>query len=191
MSWAVMRTRLPALRTLPSSTWLTLSSRATSWTFGDLALEAEGGVARDDEEGRDLGEVGDDVLADPVGEILLLRDRRSCWRTAGRRSRACAARRRERPPARSAAAHQVADAGHDLAPVVRAAGRRSSRRGRRTGCGRRASGSWTPSTRELDQLVVRSRVSASDCTHCDFTASADQMTTTALAACSRSSITSA
>ena len=46
--------------------------------------------------------------------------------------------------------------------------------------------------RSAGRACGRSRaVSASDCTHSDFTASADQMTTTALAACSRSSITSA
>jgi hypothetical protein len=38
-----------------------------------LALEREGGVARGDPERRDLGKVGDDVLADAVGEVLLLR----------------------------------------------------------------------------------------------------------------------
>src|SRR4030095_3217322 len=37
-----------------------------------LALEREGGVARDDLERRNLGEVGGDVLADAVAEIFLL-----------------------------------------------------------------------------------------------------------------------
>ena len=37
-----------------------------------LALEREGGVARDDEERRHLAQIGDDVLADAVAEIFLL-----------------------------------------------------------------------------------------------------------------------
>ena len=37
-----------------------------------LALEGEGGVARDDLQRRDLAQVGRDVLADPVAEIFLL-----------------------------------------------------------------------------------------------------------------------
>ncbi|MEI9888514.1 MAG: hypothetical protein WDN08_18840 [Rhizomicrobium sp.] len=36
------------------------------------ALEGEGGVACDDRQRRDLAEVGDDVLADAVGEVFLL-----------------------------------------------------------------------------------------------------------------------
>ncbi len=38
ISCAVIRTRPPALRTLPSSTWLTLSSRATFGTSTCLPL---------------------------------------------------------------------------------------------------------------------------------------------------------
>ncbi len=40
--------------------------------IGGAALVGEGGVARDHQQTGDLGEVGDDVLGDPVGEILLL-----------------------------------------------------------------------------------------------------------------------
>ena len=39
---------------------------------GRLALVGEGGVAGDDEQARNLGQIGDDVLGDAVGEILLL-----------------------------------------------------------------------------------------------------------------------
>ena len=38
-----------------------------------LAFEREGGVARGDPERRDFGEVRDDVLADAVREVFLLR----------------------------------------------------------------------------------------------------------------------
>src|SRR5262249_60609611 len=38
-----------------------------------LALEGERGVAGADEQRRYLGEIGDDVLADAVGEVFLLR----------------------------------------------------------------------------------------------------------------------
>ena len=38
-----------------------------------LALEREGGVARDHEQRRDLRQIGDDVLGDAVAEIFLLR----------------------------------------------------------------------------------------------------------------------
>ena len=38
-----------------------------------LSLVGEGGVARDDEQRRDLREIGDDVLGDAVAEIVLLR----------------------------------------------------------------------------------------------------------------------
>src|ERR1700687_2242593 len=38
-----------------------------------LALEREGGIARGDPKRRDLGEVRDDVLADAVRKVLLLR----------------------------------------------------------------------------------------------------------------------
>ena len=53
-----------------------------------LALVDEGRVARDHEQLAEAGQRGDDVLGEPVGEELLLRDRRSCWRTAAPRSRA-------------------------------------------------------------------------------------------------------
>ena len=72
ISWAVIRTRLPALRTLPSSTWSTSSVSATSFTSTRLALEGEGGVAGDDRQRRHLRQVGDDVLGDAVAEIFLL-----------------------------------------------------------------------------------------------------------------------
>ncbi len=82
-----------------------------------LALEGEGGVAGDDEEGRDLAKVGDDVLADPVREILLF---------------GIAAHIGERQDADRQLAHgwawrwlggdpadQFGHAGHDLAPAGR------------------------------------------------------------------------
>jgi hypothetical protein len=42
------------------------------WHVDVLALEREGGIARGDPQRGDLGEVGDDVLGDAIGKILLL-----------------------------------------------------------------------------------------------------------------------
>ena len=67
-----MRTRLPALRTLPSTTYCTPSSRATSCTLDRLALVDEGRVARDHEQVAKARQLGDDVLGHAVGEELLL-----------------------------------------------------------------------------------------------------------------------
>ena len=52
-------------------------------------------------------------------------------------------------------------------------------------------GSWASSMRTWTSLWILRARSASDCTHSDRAASCDQTTTTALAAVSRSSITSA
>ena len=68
-----MRTRSPALRTLPTSTYEALGLLADVAHAALGALEAERHVARDDGQRRDLAEVGDDVLGDAVGEVLLLR----------------------------------------------------------------------------------------------------------------------
>src|SRR6185295_6509294 len=66
------------------------------WRIDMLALEREGGVARGDPERRDLAQVSDDVFADPVREILLLRiaahvgERQHGYRDTARRfSAAC------------------------------------------------------------------------------------------------------
>ncbi len=82
-----------------------------------LALELEGGVAGDDEQGRDLGEVGDDVLADPVAEILLL----GIAAHVGERQNAdgeLADGRLGHARSWRLAAHQFCDAGDHLLPVV-------------------------------------------------------------------------
>src|SRR6516162_3247068 len=52
-------------------------------------LVGEARVARDDHQACDLRQIGDDVLADPVGEILLLRITRhvSEWQNSDRRMR--------------------------------------------------------------------------------------------------------
>ena len=73
ISCPVTRTRSPAFRTLPSSRYLTPSSRPTVCRLQRLALVGEAGVAADHEQAADLAQIGDDVLGDPVGEILLLR----------------------------------------------------------------------------------------------------------------------
>ena len=72
ISCAVMRTRAPALRTLPASTYdrLGLSPDFTDAALG--AFERKRHVARHDREGGHLAEIGDDVLGDAVPEVFLL-----------------------------------------------------------------------------------------------------------------------
>ena len=70
---AVIRTRPPALRTLPSSTWLTPNSRATLGTSTCLPLYMKALLREDDRQRRHFAQVGDDVLGDAITEILLLR----------------------------------------------------------------------------------------------------------------------
>ena len=94
-----MRTRSPLLA------HAALDHVADAEFFGDLlhmdgfALVDEGRVARDHEEPAQLGQRGDDVLADAVGEIVLLRiaahvgegkhgDGRPVGQRQGRRARA-------------------------------------------------------------------------------------------------------
>ena len=43
------------------------------------SLVGKAGVAGDHDEAGDLRQVGDDVFADPVGEILLFRRLPTCW----------------------------------------------------------------------------------------------------------------
>ena len=72
LSWAVIRTRSPLAHA-------TLDHVADAQLLGDLlhmdgpVLVDKGRVARDHEEPTQLGQRGDDVLADAIGEILLLR----------------------------------------------------------------------------------------------------------------------
>ena len=87
------------------------------WRF---AFETEGGVARDNRQRRDLGEVGDDVLADAVAEVLLLRviahvgERQDAERELAQRRRVglrALGRGDARTPGR------IDDAGRDLSPA--------------------------------------------------------------------------
>ena len=72
MSCAVMRTRFPARRMLPSSTDLDAEIAPDRADVDVLALVGEARVARDHQQAADLRQIGDDVLADAVGEIFLL-----------------------------------------------------------------------------------------------------------------------
>ncbi len=72
MSCAVMRTRLPALRMLPSSTKRTPRSRADLLHLDRPALVGERGIARDHEQAGDLRQIGDQVFGHAVAEIFLL-----------------------------------------------------------------------------------------------------------------------
>ena len=167
-------------------------ARHLGQTSTDLALEREGGVARDHDQRRDLRQVGDDVLADAVAEILLL----GIAAHVGERQHAdrdsCAASALRPGAARAAAGpDQRGDAGHDLAPARRCRARRSSRLRSAHWIWSNGIGGMVPSTLSCTSVPRCARGSASARTHCDFTASADQITTTALAALSRSSITSA
>ena len=117
-----------------------------------LALVDEGRVARDDEEPAQLRQRGDDVLADAVGEIILLRlaahvgegqhgDRgpvgqRQCRRRAAPASlRRCGGARRRRsvtaPTKRNALARDGADQPLLFAAVVERAPRRVDAAGQR------------------------------------------------------------
>ena len=71
MSWAVTRTRPPALTTEPSTTALTPSSRAISGSAFGLSLVAHGRRARDHAQGAPLREVRDDGLRHRVREDVL------------------------------------------------------------------------------------------------------------------------
>ena len=68
-----MRTRLPARRIEPSSTERTPSSRPTVADVDRAPLVGEARIARDHRQTGDLRQIGDDVFADAVGEILLFR----------------------------------------------------------------------------------------------------------------------
>ena len=72
ISCTVTRTRLPALRTLPSTTYWTPNSRRDVLDPDRLALVDERRVARDHEQVAKTRQLGDDVLGQAVGEELLL-----------------------------------------------------------------------------------------------------------------------
>ena len=67
-----MRTRPPDLRTLPSSTWPTLSSRATFGTSTCLPLYMNALLRETTASAETLLKIGDDVFGDAVAEVLLL-----------------------------------------------------------------------------------------------------------------------
>ena len=72
MSWTVMRTRSPILRTLPSTRYWAPSFSATSRTLTGLVLVDEGRVARDDQQFVEARKLRDDVFGQSVGEEFLL-----------------------------------------------------------------------------------------------------------------------
>ena len=72
MSWALMRTRWPAFRTLPSQEVANAEGAGDRLHVGSLAAKRLGGVTRDDEQPGDLRQVGGQVLGHAIGERLLL-----------------------------------------------------------------------------------------------------------------------
>ena len=71
MSWAVIRSLSPDLRTLPSSTLATLSLRAISAMSTSLPLN-ENDEARNDAQLWNLGQEIDQLFRDAIGEVLLV-----------------------------------------------------------------------------------------------------------------------
>ena len=67
-----MRTLLPDVRTLPSSTWATFSCFAISAIVDLLALEGERGGARDHAQLGYLRQQVQQLLRDAVGHVLLV-----------------------------------------------------------------------------------------------------------------------
>ena len=72
MSWATIRTRSPARRTLPSSSVAGRRARRDLPQALLALLERHDRRARDDLERPDLRKLGDDVLGDAVGEVLVV-----------------------------------------------------------------------------------------------------------------------
>src|SRR5258708_10253602 len=113
MSWAVIRTRPPALRTLPSRTWLTPSWCATSLTFGDLPLKPKAVLRATTDRAETLersvmmSSLIPSLKYSCCGSSLMLANGSTqidSLRTAG---------------TGVGAVYEVADAGDDLLPVVR------------------------------------------------------------------------
>src|SRR5580658_2299765 len=181
ISWAVMRKRLPDLRTLPSSTWLTPSWRATSLTFGDLPLKPKAVLRATTDKAETLER---SVMMSSLIPSLKYSCSGSPHMLAKGRTQMegllgpvavpsddCA----DGPPVSSAMlVTTFRQPGASRSPVQPA---RSAHWMRSKGMGSTAS-----SMRNWTSLWMARAWSASDWTHSDFAASADQMTTTALAA---------
>ena len=72
INWTVIRTRLPNLRTLPSTTNRTSRSLPISLTSTALSRNTKVRVSRDNGKSAETGQAGDNVLCNLVAEILLL-----------------------------------------------------------------------------------------------------------------------
>jgi hypothetical protein len=188
----VIRTRPPALRTLPSSTWLTSNSRATSGTFTLRPLKVKAVLramtprAETFERSVMMSSLIPSLKYSCCGSSLMLANGRTQMLArcadrgrVGSGAAAACAPPRTRSAIESATFFQPALSMSPLQPARSAHWMRSN-----------GIGSGAPSTLIWTSLrSVRAR-SAPDCTHSDLAASADQITTTALAAFNRSSMTS-
>ncbi len=186
-----MRTRLPALRTLPSRTWLTFSWRATWGTSTALAFSVNAVL-------RETTNSAETLERSVMMSSLIPSLKYSCWGSS-----LMLAKGRTQIDSRRAGGDDAISARPFTTPVVRAS--RLPTTLRQPGASRsplqparsahwiwsKGMGNSALSTVSWTSLRSARARSASERTHSDFAASADQTTTTALAARSRSWITSA
>ncbi len=184
-----MRTRPPALRTLPSSTWLTPSCLATWGTSTDLPLKVKAVLRATTDRAETLdrsvmmSSLMPSLKYSCSASPLMLANGRTQTDSLRAAGAAVGAPGAEAEAVRSARLLTTFfQPGASMSPVQPA---RSAHWMRSKGMG-----SLAPSRVSWTSLRSSRARSASDCTHSDFTASADQMTSTALAARKRSSMTS-
>ena len=132
MSWVLTRSRLPLFRTLPSSTAPTSSLRPTSCTSGLRPLNWKDEVRAATRSAGHLAQRGDQLLGEPVAEILLVLFRAQVHERQ-HRGRRGAARSGRLAPAKHGMAAERREQQRETDETGRDS--RQRRRGRRSGAG--------------------------------------------------------